>query len=200
MKKTYTILLLCCFSALLHAQQRKHEIGISWIPVDPTLQPNGFQITYFRHLRPWYHLGVNVFQFGNSDFYSYGNGIYGTYSSYYADEYSGIALTNRLTTAERYRLGAYFNVGLAIYKAKLVYEDIFTDPTMTIPSIRRSEDKYLAVGNIFSGGIYVKPHQRLKISAGVNLFLNWIEIDQTSTYIEPFFETGCFDFNVAWQF
>jgi hypothetical protein len=198
MKKLYTLLLFCSFSALLHAQQRKHEIGVSWLPVDPTDQSNGFQVSYFRHLRPWYHVGASAFHFGISESYSY-NDFNGYGSYYYDDKYSGVTLTNRFITNERYRVGAYFNLGLAMYRVSYISESSNNFPP-TPPSFSRFEDKYSVVGNVFGGGVYVKPHRRFKIGAGINLFLNWIESSQTSTYIEPFWEAGCFDFNVAWQF
>jgi hypothetical protein len=197
MKKLYTILLLCGFSLGIHAQQHKHEIGLSWLPVNPNGQPNGFQVSYFRHLRPWYHVGASAFHFGTSESYTYN--FNGTGSYYYADTYRGITLTNRFVTAERYRIGAYFNLGLAMYRSSYVSESSNNFPP-TPPSFSRFQAKYSVLGNVFGGGVYVKPHQRLKISAGINLFLSWIESDQTGTEVEPYWETGCFDFNVAWQF
>jgi hypothetical protein len=194
MQKLFILVLFCSFTTLLHAQQRKNEVSVSWMPVDPPEQSRGFQITYFRHLRSWYHLGGSIFHFA-----TLGN-IAG--SSFYTDKYHGITFINKFTTSERFRIGAYFNCGIAVFRANSVQlrTSFPVRPITTTLTTFRFEDKYFVGGNLFSGGVYVKPHKRFKIGAAINLFLNWIEIDQNSTELEPYFETGCFDFNVAWQF
>jgi hypothetical protein len=196
MKKLIITALACCsLWATVTAQQYKNELSVSWLPVTFDGESVvGLQASYFRQLRPWYHVGVSVFRFGSEYSYSYDSG-----SGSYGDYFYGLNLMHRFSTSERGVVGAVSQIGLSFYTNRYFSENIRFVPGIPV-SRSRFESRDKVGGNIFNVGVFVKPTKRLKLTAGMNIYTSWVLIDTTTTYFEFTGMAGCFDLGAAWRF
>jgi hypothetical protein len=164
----------------LRAQHTKHEVAVSWMPMIDGDNIFAAQLAYFRHLLPWYHLGGSIFRFGTKPAFNTPSQLT-----------QGITLVSRFTTAEHYKFGISTQVGITYFST-----DNFGrfGGVLLIPA----RDKVL--GNIWNVSIFGKPHKRLRISSGFNLYTSayWFTPPGPEFYLEPV--TISLEATAAWQF
>jgi hypothetical protein len=198
MKKVFILLLFSSWIiGIANAQVQRDEFSVSWLPV--TLDDGdylGFQLSYFRELRPWYYIGAAVFRFGSKDEYSYSYG-----RNAYGDSSYGLNLLHRFTTPESLRLGAFAQIGISIYAHRYFDESVTlsTDPNLPPTSFRFDYEGKVG-GNVWTLGVFVKPTKQFKLSTGINLYSSWVRVDPNVTYVEFSSVSGCFDVTAAWRF
>jgi hypothetical protein len=184
----FACLLGCCVSGTAVAQERKNEIAVSWLPHTLAAPISGAQLSYFRYIYSWYHVGIVAFDWSLRKSYSDGTIAYKD-----REQMKSINFVTRFATPDRFWVGAYSQIGVSLARRRY---SVDIDGAR-IP-ISRLNERW--IGGLWGAGLFVNISSGIKVGAGVNIQTSFKIINQPGSPFRPQPQSGNFDLTLGFKF